>query len=341
MVRQSDRVTIAEIARAAGVSVPTVSKVLNDRADVSAGTRERVRSAMTELGYRRRPSAPRRSGLVDVVLSSLNSPWVVEVLRGAEAEARRGGAQIVLTSTDGAPVGGRRWLDALAAHRSDGLVLVVSEPAPEAGAALAALDVPIVLLDPVGGCDPSLATVGATNFAGSVSAVEHLLDLGHRRIAVISGRPELQCSRQRVDGYRAALHRAGVDVDEDLVRFGDFQTTGGRAGAAALLDLPEPPTAIFAGSDVQAVGVYQEAHARGLRIPEDLSVVGFDDISVCEVLTPALTTVHQPLTRMAAEAVRLALAGRDDEGLPARIELATSLVVRGSTAPPHQDRSPR
>jgi LacI family transcriptional regulator len=332
----SSRVTIAEIAEHAGVSVPTVSKVLNGRSDVAESTRLRVQQVMAERGYqRRKPGTQRRVGLVDMVLPSLDSPWVVEVLRGAEAEARKAGAQIVITSAENRPAGDRQWLDHLMARRSDGLVLVVSEPDPEVVEQLAALHTPIVLLDPVGGSDPSFATVGATNWAGGLSAVEHLVSLGHRRIGVISGRPQLVCSQERIEGYRAALGRAGIAPDEDLVHFGDFRARGGRLGAQQMLDLAEPPTAIFAGSDMQAVGVYQEAAARGLRIPEDLSVVGFDDIAFCEDMTPQLTTVRQPLARMASEAVRLALAAEDTTP-PPRVELATHLVLRESTGPAPQ-----
>jgi LacI family transcriptional regulator len=329
------RVTIAEIAASAGVSVPTVSKVLNGRADVADATRRRVQQVMVDRGYQRRASGAQRPvGLIDMVVPSLDSPWVVEVLRGAEAEARKVGSQIVLTSAEKAPAGDRRWLDRLATRRSDGLVLVVSEAAPEAVEQLAALHTPVVLLDPVGGSDPSFATVGATNWAGGLSATEHLASLGHRRIAALSGRPQLVCSHERVEGYRAALGRAGIAVDERLVHFGDFCTSGGQAGARIVLDMPDPPTAIFAGSDMQAFGVYQEAAARGLRIPEDLSVVGFDDIAFSELMTPPLTTVRQPLARMAAEAVRLLLTtGDGTPGPPPRLELATHLVVRGSTGP--------
>lgn len=329
----SRRVTIAEIAASAGVSVPTVSKVLNGRADVADGTRRRVQQIMADRGYRRRASGTQRPvGLIDMAVPSLDSPWAVDVLRGAEAEARKVGSQIVITSTERSPAGDRLWLDRLATRRSDGLVLVVSEAAPEAVEQLAALRTPVVLLDPVGGSDPSFATVGATNWAGGLSAVEHLLALGHRRIAVLSGRPQLACSQERVEGYRAGLGRAGIPVDERLVHFSEFCTSGGKEGARAVLDVPEPPTAIFAGSDMQAFGVYQEAAARGLRIPEDLSIVGFDDIAFSELATPPLTTVRQPLARMAAEAVRLLLdAGNGIPGPPPRVELATHLVVRGST----------
>lgn len=195
---------------------------------------------------------------------------------------------------------------------------------------------PYVLVDPVYSTETPAPTVAATNWAGGLAATEHLLSLGHRRIGIITGPADLDCSRDRLDGYRAALHRAGVPADDALVQFGDFVHEGGARGAARLLALPEPPTAIFAGSDNQAAGVYTVARERGLSIPGDLSVVGFDDLPVCEWLWPQLTTVRQPLFEMAATATRLLIeqaAGADPRD-PTRIELATTLVVRESTAAP-------
>ncbi|MEQ4205529.1 LacI family DNA-binding transcriptional regulator [Actinopolymorpha sp. B17G11] len=329
-------VTIAKIAREAGVSVSTVSKVLNGREDVAPSTRARIQGLLTESGYRRRGAGPRqRVGLVDFVITELASPWACEVLRGAEQEAHRGGAGLVITATHNRNADARPWLQTLAARRSDGVVLVVSRLPAAAAERLAAMHTPFVLVDPVGGFDPAIPSVGATNWAGGLAATEHLVELGHRRIGIVTGPPELLCSQERLDGYRAALRRAGIGIDESLVRFGNFFADGGRRGVAQLLDLDDPPTAIFAGNDVQASGVYAEAYHRGLRIPDDLSVVGFDDVELCEVLWPPLTTVRQPLSEMAQLATRTVLekAERDAEH-PIRIELATSLVVRESTASP-------
>ncbi|WP_324613252.1 LacI family DNA-binding transcriptional regulator [Streptomyces sp. SBT349] len=329
------RVTIAEIAREAGVSEATVSKVLNGREEISPATRTRVRELLERRGYRRRGvRRADRAGLIDLVISELNSPWATEVLRGAEREARRHAAAVVVTVADGDP-GDGTWLDRVAERRSDGVLLVLSPLRPAAARRLTALGTPFVLVDPVGGFDPAVTTVGATNWSGGLAATEHLIGLGHRRIGVVTGPPDLVCSQQRLDGYRAALGRAGIPVDPALVRYGDFHAEGGAAQAAALLDLDRPPTAVFAGSDLQASGVYAEAHRRGLRIPDALSVVGFDDVALCAWVSPRLTTVRQPLAEMARIAVRtvLAPAGEGPEG-PPRIELATSLVVRDSTAPP-------
>ena len=331
-------VTMASIAREAGVSISTVSKVLNGRRDVSPGTRARVQGLLTGSGYRRRGTGTRhRVGLVNFVITELASPWACEVLRGAEQEANQRGMGLVVTTTHHRDAGARPWLETLGARRSDGVVLVVSRLSETAAARLASLQTPFVLVDPVGGFDPGIPSVGATNFAGGLAATEHLLALGHRRIGIVTGPPELLCSQERLDGYRAALRRAGMPVDEALVRFGNFYADGGRDSAVPLLDLTDPPTAIFAGSDQQASGVYAEAYRRGLRIPADLSVVGFDDVDLCEWLWPRLTTIRQPLAEMARLATRTVLERRErperSDGQPLRIELATQLVLRDSTAP--------
>jgi LacI family transcriptional regulator len=305
-------VTMAAIAREAGVSIATVSKVLNGRRDVSPSTRAKVQDLLTGSGYRRRGSGLRhRVGLVDFVITELASPWACEILRGAEEEAHRRGMGLVVTTTHNRDAGARPWLDTLGSRRSDGVVLVVSRLSSAAADRLASMRTPFVLVDPVGGFDPSIPSVGATNFAGGLAATEHLLSLGHRRIGIVTGPPELLCSQERLDGYRAALRRADMPVDESLVRFGNFYADGGRDGARRLLDLADPPTAVFAGSDQQASGVYAEAYRRGLRIPADLSVVGFDDVDVCEWLWPRLTTVRQPLAEMARLATRTVLEGSE------------------------------
>ncbi|MEJ5946644.1 substrate-binding domain-containing protein [Pseudokineococcus basanitobsidens] len=336
------RATLADVARAVGVSTPTVSKVLNERGDVAEQTRARVLAALDAAGYVRRgePAAarPETSPLVELVLADLDSSYAVEVVGGAEAAAAAAGAGLVVTASHGRRADGGRWLERLRGRRSAGVVLVISGPDAPTAQELRRLGVPLVLLDPVGNRDPHLPTVGATNWSGGLAATEHLLGLGHRRVAVVSGDPALACSQERVDGYRAALGRAGVAVDEALVRWGDFLPAAGRRCAAELLDLDDPPTAVFAGSDLQASGVYAEARARGLAVPRDLSVVGFDDLALCQYLSPPLTTVRQPLADMAATAVRLALEAGDGEpavGAGTRhLQLATTLVVRESTCPP-------
>ena len=182
--------------------------------------------------------------------------------------------------------------------------------------------------------------MGATNWAGGLAATDHLLGLGHRRIGAIAGPGDYLCSRARIDGYRSALERAGARFDPALVRHGDFQHEGGFMLGGELLSLRERPTAIFAGSDQQAFGVYEAARQRGLRIPQDLSVVGFDDLPVARWVSPPLTTVRQPLAEMGRAAAQM--LGEIIEGLPmrsSRVELSTELIVRESTAAPGSPRS--
>jgi LacI family transcriptional regulator len=230
----------------------------------------------------------------------------------------------------------KEWLARLSSGQTDGVILVLTELSPAYRAQLAAMHIPVVIVDPVGQPDPRIPSIGATNWAGGLMATEHLIELGHRRIGTITGRPSLLCSQARLDGYRAALERAGIPADPTLVYSGDFHFEAALVAATAMLDLAEPPSAIFAGSDMQAMGVYEAARLHQLRIPDDLSVVGFDDLPMSAWVSPPLTTIVQPLAQMAAMATRTVLAlheGRADESSN-RIELTTSLVVRASTSPP-------
>jgi DNA-binding LacI/PurR family transcriptional regulator len=195
--------------------------------------------------------------------------------------------------------------------------------------------IPFVVIDPTGEPLHDTPSVGATNWSGGLTATRHLLGLGHRRIGVIGGPEWILCSRARLDGYRAAMDEAGVTVDPALISHGEFHVAEGIERGRALLALPDPPTAIFAGNDLQALGVYQAARERRLHIPEDLSVVGFDDLPVAQWVGPPLTTVRQPLVEMAVTAAELVLAmSRGAQPAQPRVELATELVIRESTAPP-------
>jgi LacI family transcriptional regulator len=334
MTREHDgdaRVTIADIADAAGVSVPTVSKVVNGRSDVAPVTRERVERLLHEHGYRRRaPSRDRQAALLDVVFNELESPWAIEIIRGVEEVAREHDLGVVLSAQEGPGALGRSWIDAVASRRTAGVVLVVSELSEEQAARLTARSIPFVVVDPAGEPAPDVPSVGATNWNGGLTATRHLLELGHRRVGMIGGPRDMLCSRARVDGYRAALETAGVPVDPELIRHGDFHVERAYQEGRKLLALSDRPTAIFAGSDLQAFGLYEAARVLGLQVPQHLSVIGFDDLPMARWAWPPLTTIRQPLTEMAATATRLVLG----QGGERRVELATSLVVRQSTAPP-------
>ena len=328
--------TIAHIAELAGVSIPTVSKVINGRADVSAETRERVEAIIRENGYQR-PEKSVRSGLLELVFHELESAWAIEIIRGVEEVARENDLAVVMSELQGRRTPGRGWVEGVLARRPIGVILVFSQLSDGQRAQLETRGIPFVVVDPDGEPGHETPSVGATNWSGGLSATRHLLELGHRRIGMISGPSRVLCSRARVDGYRAALETAGLKVDPALIRYGDFHVESGFAQGRHLLELDDPPTAIFAGSDLQALGVYEAARQAGLRIPEDLSVVGFDDLSVARWVGPPLTTVRQPLVEMAAAGARMLLdLVRGERPTLNRLELATTLVVRHSTAPPRR-----
>jgi LacI family transcriptional regulator len=338
------RVTIAAIADAAGVSVPTVSRVLNGRTDVSSETRERVEQLLRDQGYRRRNSRqPGRAQLIDLVFNDLDSPWAVELIRGVEDFAHAAGVGTVVSAVHEDATATRHWLTNLRTRTSDGVVLVMTDVNSPIFTQLHRLHVPAVVIDPANGAAAEVPTVGATNWAGGLSATEHLISLGHRRIGLVAGPRDLLCSRARLDGYRAALDAAGIDLDDKLIMQGDFRHDSGFAAGDRMLDLDDPPTAVFASSDQMALGVYEAARRRGLRIPADLSVVGFDDLPEARWSSPPLTTVRQPLAEMGGLAARTILRMARGETLATpRVELATELVVRDSTAAPGStSRSPR
>lgn len=326
--------TIADIAREAGVSVPTVSKVINGRADVSAETRRRVEAAIREHGYRRTERAV-QSQLMEILFHELESAWALEIIMGVEKVARENQLAVVLSEMQGRRTPGRGWIEGVLARRPMGVIAVFSNVSEAVRSQLRTRGIQLVIVDPTGEPLHDTPSIGATNWSGGLTATRHLLALGHRRIGVITGPNEIMCSRARLDGYRAALDAAGVAVDPGLIRHGAFHVQEGIAEGRALLRLADRPTAIFAGNDLQAFGVYQAAREMRLHIPEDLSVVGFDDLPVARWVGPPLTTIRQPLNEMAQSAARLVLSlARGEEPAQPRVELATELVVRESTAPP-------
>lgn len=333
---QRPAVTISAIAAEAGVSVPTVSRVLNGRSDVSPRTRERVEALLREHGYQRRGSRPAvRSGLIDLVFNDLDSPWAVEIIRGVEEAVNEAGASTVVSAIhrSASPTSTRQWLDIVSARASDGAILVTTDLDSALRAELQRLDVPAVVIDPAGVPDLDVPTIGATNWTGAVGATEHLTGLGHQRIGFVAGVPGLWCSRARLDGYRAGLDAAGIAFDPALVVEGDFDYESGFRAGRALLELASPPTAVFAASDQMALGVYEAVRKKGLRVPEDVSVLGFDDLPEARWASPPLTTVRQPLADMGKLAARTVLRMVHGESVDSpRVELATRLVIRESTA---------
>ncbi|HEY0934076.1 MAG TPA: LacI family DNA-binding transcriptional regulator [Trebonia sp.] len=328
------RVTIRQVAETAGVSIATVSRVINGHSDVSAGTREAVQRVVREHGYqagtRSRPAA---TGLVGVMLPLVHPGYFAEILSGASEALYEHDLRVMLCPTRHSHEREVSLLDRLAAGEADGAVLVLPEESAEELLALAGHGFPFVVVDPRTEVPEGIPVVCAAHSSGATHATRHLLDLGHRRIGVIGGPEGWVATRDRLRGYHAALAGAGVLPDPGLVRYSNFRISGGRDEAAALLGRPDPPTAVFAFNDSMAIGVLQEAAARGLRVPGDLSVIGFDDTVEATVAVPGLTTVRQPLAEMGRTAVSLLLRQLQARRFePLSHELETKLVIRDSTA---------
>jgi len=330
-----NRVTLADIAGQASVSLSTISKVLNGRSDVSAPTRARVEALLAEHGYLRRKTGESTTGLVELVFHELEAAWSMEIIRGVENIAAEHGLSVVLTQSGSRHAPGPEWIEGVMRRRPVGVVLVFSDLPAEYRRALKLRAIPFVIIDPAGDPSPDVPSIGSANWSGGLMATRHLIELGHRKIAAITGPEDMMCSHARIDGFRSAMSAAGLEVRPDWVRFGDFHTAGGQFHGTQLLQGDDRPTAIFAGSDLQALGVLEAVRGLGLRVPEDLSLVGYDDIPLAKWVSPALTTIRQPLKRMGEEATRLVLrmSRTPLDSIP-RMDLATNLVVRESTAPP-------
>jgi DNA-binding LacI/PurR family transcriptional regulator len=332
------RHNIADIAAAAGVSIATVSRVLNQRPDVSSETRERVLRVIAERGYVSNRTTHHTkepaTKLIDLIISGpLDSEYYLEVIRGIDENLNRTGRRLTLFTMHNEQRLVEDWLAQLAHRCPEGALLLALEEQLMYVDALHKLDIPFVIIDDSRELGPDVPSVGATNWRGGLMATEHLLSLGHRRIASISGIPLHLTSQARMAGYRSALEAAGITPEPELIRQGDFDHTSGYYQTHALLALAEPPTAIVAGCDTQATGIYRALAEHGLRVPDDMSVVGFDDIPSTEWMSPPLTTIRQPLREMGSIAVDLLLQQIEGEPLKSlRVELATSLVVRQSCA---------
>jgi DNA-binding LacI/PurR family transcriptional regulator len=333
--RRRGPTTMAFIAEQAGVSVPTVSKVINGRSDVAPETRQRVEAAIREHGYRRSNRGHQAAPILELIFHELDSEWALEIVRGVERVAGRHHLSVVLSEMQGRRIPGHGWIESVLARRSTGVIAVFSDLSESMHHQLRTRGIPLVVIDPTGEPLHDTPSIGATNWNGGLTATRHLLGLGHRRIGVIGGPEDILCSRARLDGFRAAMDAAGVPIDPSLVSHGRFQVEEGIERGRVLLSRSDRPTAIMAGDDLQALGIYQAARELRLHIPEDLSVVGFDDLPVARWVGPPLTTIRQPLVEMAVTASELVLAmSRGERPAQTRIELATELIVRESTAPP-------
>jgi LacI family xylobiose transport system transcriptional regulator len=335
MPRETSRATLSEVASQADVSVSTVSKVLNGRAGVSDETRARIEGLLQDHRYQQRSGKRQTAPLLDVLCYEVDSPFGSEVLASVEQSARERRIGMVLTGATEQNTPYPHWVDDVLRRQPVGVVLIACKLSADDKQRLRSRNIPLVMVDPAGTPAPDVPSIGSADWNGGYQATRHLIDIGHTRIGIITGPADMMASTARLSGYRAALDSAGLSTEPDLIRPGHFHHADGLEQGRALLSLPSPPTAIFASSDLYALGVYEAARSLGLSIPADLSVVGYDDLRIAQWAGPPLTTVHVPLVAMAEQAVRMVMRLADEPELAfSRIDIDTTLVVRGSTAAP-------
>ena len=331
--------TIQEVARAAGVAPSTVSRYLNGQLRVSPATEARMLEAVRELGYvpnaQARNLARRRSGVIGFVVPEISNPYFGAIADYVVDAVERHGLLVLLCSTRSQAVKEASYIDLLASGTIDGMLYLGSFRSNEHLAAAITGGLPVVVIDEPIADAPDVHTVVMDDYAGGYQAASYLVALGHRRIAFVSGPAELAAGQERRRGYEDALRKGGLDPDRQLTLAGHFTEQFGMSALPRLLAAPEPPTAAFVASDYIALGMLSAAETHGVRVPADLSVVGFDDIRFSQYVRPRLTTIRSPLDRLAQTGVELLferLAGGSSE---ARTEiLPVELIVRESAGPP-------
>jgi LacI family transcriptional regulator len=335
------RATIRDIADLAGVSIATVSRVLNDRPDVARETRESVLQVVRAHGFSTNRGArglsSGRTGMIGLTLPLVADAYFGPILSGAAEALHERDMRIVLAPTLHEHDREVSLLERLMRGTTDGAILMLPEESADELLMLQRQGFPFVVVDPREAPPEGIACVSAMHASGATQATHHLLELGHRRIGAIAGSPGWYATEERLIGFRAALAGAGMLLDPDLVAYSDWRMPSGMEAAEKLLSLPNPPTAIFGFNDNVAIGVLHVARRLGLTVPDDLSVVGFDDTELATTVTPQLTSVRQPLAELGRTGVSLLLRVLERQRVDAlRMELSTTLVIRETTAPPRR-----
>lgn len=330
----STRVTIFDVAAASGVSYGTVSRVLNNDPHVHPDTRTRIVEEIERLGYvtnrQARSLAGGRSNTIGLLVPDLGTAYIGEIIHGIDAELSLSDLDLILYTTHRTASKEANYVANLAEGMVDGLLLVLPRSPIDYIETLTRRKVPFVLIDHQG-TGENCSAVGATNWQGAYTATEYLIKLGHTRIGFITGTMDLGCAVDRLKGYRSALRTYHISEEEELIYPGTFYQPDGYTGTSALLDLPNPPTAIFASNDVMAMGAMDAVRNRGLRVPDDISIIGFDDIPQAALIRPALTTINQPLEKMGRVAAQMLIDSlRSADKEVRRVELPTELIVRDS-----------
>lgn len=336
------RVSIKDIARLARVSHSTVSRALRESPLVNPETAEKIRRIAAESGFRisavARSLATSRTNTIGVVVTSIDDPFVAEVVKGIEDEAILHDYSVFLANCHADPEREMKVVHSFEDRRVDGIVVTASRVGALYGSVLERMHIPIVLLN---NQHPShfAHSILIDNFEGSRQLVAHLVALGHRRIAYIGDRFGHGSDSERFSGYRAALDEADILFQPDLIVHGDGKAEGGKEAMAKLLDVPQQPTAVFCYNDMTAIGALKAIRARGLHVPGDISLAGFDDLPLGLYIDPPLTTVRQPkqqMGRMAMQSLLTLIAGNEAEQ---NVRVAGELIIRQSTAAPPDSHS--
>ncbi|MFQ5854451.1 MAG: LacI family DNA-binding transcriptional regulator [Anaerolineae bacterium] len=327
-------ITIGDIAKQAGVSKTTVSRVLNNKSDVAPATRERIMRIIEQTDYIPNAVATGlakgQSRLLGMLVPALSWPWVLAILRGIAEQVERTPYDVILYTLSSHERNEEFFTQTLPNGLVAGLILILPPAGLEHVGKLHRSGFPIVLIDDRGS-HPGFPSVGVTDRRGACEATRHFLQLGHRRIGFVNGPPDYGCCRDRLDGYRAALEEAGISFSEELIAEGDFSEAGGAAAIQRWFDAPQFPSAVFVANDLMAFGILRALAQRNVRVPQDVAVVGFDDIPASAYTHPPLTTVRQPMYLMGKTAVEMLLEQVETGTLQqTRVELTTELVVRES-----------
>lgn len=340
--RKTDgRATIAQIAAEAGVSITTVSKVLNRLPGVAQETRDRVEGVIERRQYVQSHAArllrKRQSGLIELAIMRLEGGYDLGIMRGVQDVLETTGHRLIVFATHEDENLEQRWLRRVLDQATDGVLLLLPYERTRLANVLVEHQIPFVAIGDRNDLQVSFPSIGSTIWQGGYTATEYLINLGHRRIGIITGPLSLRTSRARLAGYREAQEAAGIAVDPSLIHEGNYLLGDGYQQTCALLDLPQPPTAIFAGNDAQAAGVYRALYERDIKIPATVSVIGFDDVMFSAQMSPPLTTIRQPLVEIGRMATMMLLRLIEGDALEAtHVELSTSLVIRESCASPLQ-----
>jgi len=336
MNKRRDRVTIVDVAAEAGVSFGTVSRVINNDVHVKPQTRERVLETMRRLNFvanrQARSLAGGRTNTIGLLVPDLGTGYIGEIIRGIDTELGEAGYDLMLYTTHRAATKEAGYVSNLVQGMVDGLILVLPRNPSDYIGIMTQRKFPFVLVDHQGTGEDCPA-IGSTNWQGAFNATNYLVKLGHKRIGFITGWLDLGAAVDRLEGFKAALRTNKIPLLPDLIYEGTFAQLDGYTGALRFLDMKKPPTAIFASNDVMAMAAMDAVREKGLRIPEDISIMGFDDIPQASLVRPSLTTIRQPLEQMGRIAAQVLFdILKNPDHKHNRIELPTEIIIRESTA---------